>query len=121
MSVRRRILLAALAVGVVAIVVVLIWAEGRKDKTPKLEFTLLRHADPVEKDPAVVVSNLGRRSDSVRGFKILCESGESGQFGGSWVQPIVLGPDGSNRLGLPPHSAPFSGAERTRWRVQCFV
>ena len=57
MTVRRRIFLAALAVGVVGTLVVLLWSAGPKDTEPKLEFTLLGYTNGVVKEAIIGITN----------------------------------------------------------------
>ena len=81
MSKRRRILLAALAVGVVGTFVVPIWSAGPKDSTPKLGFTLrgyttttLVPAGNNAKLATITVTNCGDNPATLERFSILFES-----------------------------------------------
>src|SRR5689334_8964647 len=74
MTVRRRILFAALAVGVVGTLVVLIWSAGPKDAKPKLEFTLLGYANRTHKFGIVKVTNRDQHALSMNGMHAVIDN-----------------------------------------------
>src|SRR5690242_20193314 len=77
MSVRRRILLAALAVGVVGTLVVLVWSVVPKDAKPKLSFGISGYTTVGGKHATVTVTNLSDQNVILSRYTILFETKSS--------------------------------------------
>jgi len=135
MTVRRRILLAALALAVVAIVVALIWSAGAKDSEPKLEFTLAGYTNGPqaaifvsEKCGLVTVRNLSKSAVTLSGYETLLECNMFQPFCNFSGLRANLAPGGSCTM-LPAVSVTTKvgnpnepiGSTTSRWRLKCTV
>ena len=128
MSVRRRILLAALAVGVVGTLVVPIWSAGPKDSTPKLEFTLLGYTNATGKFAIVKVTNRDQHAISMREMESVVDNPQQHRLSGLIFGNSTLGV-GCSRTTSVPVLKVFSSVSETqtfgsatnRWRVWCYL
>jgi len=121
MSVRRRILLAALAVGVVGTVVVLIWTLEPKDSTPKLEFTLLGYTNSFLKEGVVRVTNCEQRPIGISALGAMFDNDKAPYVFALTDSLIVLkcGESWTNSLLIDPTN--YGRDPRSRWAAFYYV
>ena len=98
MTVRRRILLAALAVGVVGILVVLIWSAGPREPEPKLSFAVCGYTNDGAKYAILTISNNEFCSLNVAELSVLWDGGQAARV---FVKPgqVLVGATFPMRLG----------------------
>src|SRR5580765_5881480 len=128
MSVRRRILLAALAVVVVGTLVVLFWSAGPKDTKPKLSIGISGSTTAGGKYATVTVTNLSDQNVILSRYTILFESSSSQPMPMFDLRSLSMPPHGLAtfsaclylNLSLPRRKIVFGDVEN-RWRLKCFV
>jgi len=114
MSVRRRILLATLALGVVGTLVVLIWTSGPKDATPKLSFVLVGYTNNVGRCGIVRVTNCGTSAVCLTAMGMAFENEFTVKYPFHFPWPMVLKAGESTTGGFTIETNP-------RWRACYWV
>jgi hypothetical protein len=118
MTVRRRILLAALALVVIATAchrrVV-----GPEDSTPKLSFTLCGYSNSSQ-SRVVAVTNCERCTVSLNDIRIQLEGEQLGLPSTTLPLPVTLSGGSSRTISLPVYIPPDVGSHAAR-QVGCFV
>jgi hypothetical protein len=134
MRVRHRILLAALAVGVVVAVVVLTLPAGHKDNTPKLSFTLGGYTNNIPANdgstPKIAIvkfTNLSTGPLILKGYDVIFEREHFGERVGASPPGVELDPGNSATVSVlvclydRPGGKPPFGSNTESWRLVCVL